>query len=158
MKNNGYEMLQPLNLPEYPCKIRRQDDQVSIFDVIRKKYVALTPEEWVRQNFLNYLMNSLGYPSSLIRVEAAIRLNGMAKRCDAVVYNRRAEPLMILEFKAQHIPLNQDVFDQAARYNLRIGVSYLVLSNGMEHYCCKTNPDAGGYKFLEAVPEYFDLG
>jgi len=145
-----------LNLPQYDFIIK-QENPVRIFDFIRKKYVALTPEEWVRQNFLRYLVMEKSYPQSLIFIEKNLQVNKMKRRCDAVVYNNAGIPLMIIEFKKPDVPINQAVFDQIARYNIPLKVKYLLVSNGMQHFCCSINFEDNTYQFLENVPEYTAL-
>ena len=123
-----------LNLPEYSAKIIERDGKNVIFDPIRKKYVALTPEEWVRQNFVHYLINHKEYPLSLMANEVLIKLNGTSKRCDTVLYNRDLSARMIVEYKAPHIEITQEVFNQITRYNMALKVDYLIVSNGLMHY------------------------
>jgi hypothetical protein len=143
----------PLNLPHYDFKISNEVP-AKIFDFIRKKYVVLTPEEWVRQNFLRYLVTEKKYPPPLILIEKTLKVNKMKKRCDAVVHSKAGMPLMIIEFKQPEVPISQDTFDQIARYNIPMKVEYLVVSNGMKHYCCLLDFDNNTYSFLEDVPDY----
>ncbi len=150
--------MQILNLPSYQFRIRQSDDKREIFDDIRKKFVALTPEEWVRQNFISWLKNEKKFPDSLIAVEMSLKLNKMQKRSDVVVYNTSAKPVLIVECKAPSIKINQDVFDQIARYNMTLKVKYLIVTNGMEHYCCVIDHANKKYHFLEDVPDYDDIG
>ena len=149
-------MLQ-LNLPIFQPKLKKTDGELHIFDQIRKRYLLLTPEEWVRQNFLNYLINHKGYPLSLMENEAMIKLNNMTRRCDTVVYNNKLEPLVIVEYKRPEITINQDVFNQIVRYNIVLRVDYLIVSNGLSHFCCKMNYEDQTYLFLEEIPEYGEL-
>ena len=151
-----YEML-PLNLPTASFKIINKDGKTSIFDVLRKKYVALTPEEWVRQHFTNYLLIYKGYPKGLLANEIQINLNGTKKRCDTVLFNRDLSARMIVEYKAATVPITQAVFDQITRYNMVLRVEYLIVSNGLNHYCCKIDYKTGKYHFLRDVPNYEDL-
>ncbi|MBR5435758.1 MAG: type I restriction enzyme HsdR N-terminal domain-containing protein [Muribaculaceae bacterium] len=147
--------MQKLNLPEYSdVRICRDGDALKIFDRIRKKYVALTPEEWVRQNFVNHLIENLGYPESLIANERGIELNGTSRRCDTVVFDRYGLPAMIVEYKAPTVNITQDVFDQIVRYNLVLHARFLIVSNGMTHYCCEIDTTTGAYTFLPAIPDY----
>lgn len=141
----------------YDFKTRLADGKQYIFDEIRKKYVVNTPEEWVRQNFIRYLINEKGYPGTLIGIEYEIRLNRLTKRCDAVVFSKKALPVMILEFKAPGVPVSQLVFDQIERYNKVLRVSYLLITNGLKHYCCKIDPDKNNYVFLNEIPFYKDI-
>lgn len=151
-----YEML-PLNLPKASFKIINKNGKESIFDVLRRKYVALTPEEWVRQHFINYLLNYKGYPKGLLANEIQINLNGTKKRCDSVLFNRDLTARMIIEYKAATVPITQAVFDQITRYNMVLKVRYLIVSNGMNHYCCKIDYLTGKYQFLKNVPNYDEL-
>ncbi|MBQ8361971.1 MAG: type I restriction enzyme HsdR N-terminal domain-containing protein [Bacteroidaceae bacterium] len=146
-----------LNLPPYTTKIVVRDGKKAIWDIIRRKYVALTPEEWVRQHFVHFLVEHKGYPVSLLANEVALTLNGTSRRCDTVLYNRSLSPRMIVEYKAPHIPINQKVFDQIGRYNLVFRVDYLIVSNGLSHYCCRMDYEHQSYVFLRDVPEYGEL-
>lgn len=146
-----------LNLPPYATKITVRDGKNAIWDVIRRKYVALTPEEWVRQHFVHFLVDHKGYPQALMANEVAISLNGMSRRCDTVLYNRTLTPRMIIEYKAPHIPITQKVFDQICRYNLVFRVDYLIVSNGLSHYCCRMDYEHQSYRFLADIPEYSEL-
>jgi len=151
-------MMPELNLPEYPVKIRsKTDGKREILDPVRKKFVRLTPEEWVRQHFLNFLVNSHHYPASLIHVEASLTYNRLSKRSDIVVYSRQGKPLMAVECKAPTVEITQKVFEQLAMYNFTLKVSYLVLTNGMQHYICRMEPENGHFTFLEEFPDYQDL-
>ncbi|HOY31504.1 MAG TPA: type I restriction enzyme HsdR N-terminal domain-containing protein [Bacteroidales bacterium] len=146
----------PLNLPPYEFSVR-QGAPPKIFDTIRKKYVALTPEEWVRQNFLRYLVVEKKYPASLIRIEHPLKVYKLQKRCDAVVCDNKGHPLVIVEFKSPDVALNQAVFDQISRYNIALKVKYLIVSNGMEHYCCIVDTKSRSCHFLDNIPEYSAL-
>ena len=147
-----------LKLPEYPARIRsKKDGKQEIFDPIRRKFVRLTPEEWVRQHFLNFLVNHHNYPASLIHVEASLTYNHLTKRSDIVVYSRQGKPMMAVECKAPTVGITQNVFEQLAMYNFTLKVSYLALTNGMQHYICRMVPENGGYTFLEELPEYNEL-
>ena len=128
-----------------------------IFDIIRKRYIALTPEEWVRQHFVSYLISYKGYPLGLIGNEISLRLNGQNRRCDTVIYDIYGSPLMIIEYKAPHITLNQEVFNQVIRYNIALKVKYLVVSNGINHYCCVMDYDNMCPHFLKEIPDYNEL-
>lgn len=143
-----------LNLPPYATKIKVRDGKNTIWDVLRRKYVALTPEEWVRQHFVHFLVEHKGYPASLLANEVALTLNGTSRRCDTVLYDRTLSPRMIIEYKAPHIPITQKVFDQIGRYNLVFRVDYLIVSNGLSHYCCRMDYEHGTYEFLTDVPDY----
>lgn len=149
--------MQKLNLPEYEFKLREQNGQNQIFDVFRKKYVALTPEEWVRQNFLIYLVKEKNYPQSLISVEAGLKLYKRSKRTDIVVYDKQGSPVLIVECKAPEIKINQNAFDQIVRYNIAIKVKYLIVTNGLEHFCCTLDYENNSYLFLQEIPEYKNI-
>ena len=146
-----------LNLPPYATKIAVRNGKNTIWDVIRRKYVALTPEEWVRQHFVHFLIEHKGYPASLLANEVALTLNGTSRRCDTVLYDRTLSPRTIIEYKAPHIPITQKVFDQICRYNLVFRVDYLIVSNGLSHYCCRMDYAHQSYEFLTDVPEYGEL-
>lgn len=146
-----------LNLPAFEAKIDLRNGKNVIFDVIRKRYVTLTPEEWVRQHFVHYLIAHKGYPMSLLANEVMIKLNGTTKRCDTVLYRRDLSARMIVEYKAPHIEITQAVFNQITRYNMVLKVDYLIVSNGMQHYCCKMNYETQSYVFLRVIPQYADL-
>ncbi len=146
-----------LNLPPYATKIAVRDGKNTIWDIIRRKYVALTPEEWVRQHFVHFLVEHKGYPVSLLANEVALVLNGTSRRCDTVLYDRTLSPRMIMEYKAPHIPITQKVFDQISRYNLVFRVDYLIVSNGLSHYCCRMDYENHSYQFLSDIPEYGEL-
>lgn len=128
-----------------------------VFDPVRKRWVALTPEEWVRQHVLNYLVHELGCPASLISVEHAIALNRLAKRADLVVHDRAARPLLLVECKAPHVPMDQRVLEQVARYNLVFRVPYLFVTNGLVHYACRIDRASGTVDFLGNIPRYADM-
>jgi type I site-specific restriction endonuclease len=146
-------MLQ-LNLPSYSFRIKIQNDKQFIFDNQRKKFVTLTPEEWVRQNFIRFLIEEKDYPASFIAVEKLVEVNGMRKRCDAIVYNSNFEPIMIVEFKAPQVSLIQKTFDQAAIYNSKLKVNYLIISNGLDHFSCMVDTENCRYNFLQTIPSY----
>lgn len=143
-----------LNLPQYAIKVVKRNGKPFIFDELRKKYVALTPEEWVRQHFVHFLLTGKGYPAGLTANEISLTLNGTAKRCDTVVYDRHARARMIIEYKAPHIEITQKVFDQISRYNMVLHVDYLVVSNGLQHYCCRMDYARRSYTFLQDIPDY----
>lgn len=146
-----------LNLPPYPFKISNKSGKKYIFDVLRKKYVILTPEEWVRQHFTHFLLEHKGYPEGLLANEVQLDLNGTKKRCDTVLYNRDLTARMIVEYKAPHVRITQTVFDQITRYNMVLKVEYLVVTNGIFHYCCHIDYAARSYVFLPDIPAYGDL-
>ena len=146
-----------LNLPAFEVKMKDEGAKKLIFDVIRRKYVALTPEEWVRQHFVHYLIEQLGYPQELLANEVEVSLNGTSKRCDTVLYNRDLQARMIVEYKAADVNISQKVFNQIMRYNMVLRVQYLIVSNGLEHYCCKLDYSNNSYEFLSEIPSYSSL-
>lgn len=146
-----------LNLPLYPIKVINRTGRKAVFDVLRKKHVALTPEEWVRQQFVHFLLNEKHYPAGLVANEVSLQINGTSKRCDTVVYNRQAQPCVIVEYKAPHIEITQKVFSQICRYNLALKVDYLIVSNGLQHYCCKMEYATQSYSFLRNIPCYEEI-
>lgn len=147
-----------LNLPDFQIKLSGTTEKPSIWDVLRRKYVALTPEEWVRQHFVHYLIEHLGYPSSLLANEVNLQVgNGKKLRADTVLYDTELHPRMIVEYKAPDIPLTQKVFEQVGAYNLLLHVDYLVVSNGMQSYCCKMDYRHQKYLYLEKIPNYQNI-
>lgn len=146
-----------LNIPPYNSKVTYINGKKMIFDFVRNKYVALTPEEWVRQNFVHFLIEHKGYPKGLITNEIQVILNGTKKRCDTVLYDRDLKAKLIVEYKAPSIIITQSVFDQITRYNMVLKVDYLIVSNGMNHYCCKIDYKNNTYVFLKDIPNYSEL-
>ena len=147
-----------LNLPKYDLKVRKNSiGEFEIFDEFRKKYLYLTPEEWVRQNFLHFLVNEYQYPKSLIEIEKGLSLNKLQKRADALVYNTSGKPVLLLEFKAPHIKLSQNVMEQIARYNLHFKVPYLIVSNGMEHLYFHINFNTQTVTPLQEIPNFNEI-
>lgn len=146
-----------LNLPPYEAKIQQSNGKDQIFDDLRRCYVALTPEEWVRQHFVHMLIEHKGFPATLTANEVAISLNGMSRRCDTVVYDKGLRPRAIIEYKAPSVKIDGKVFAQIARYNLVLRVDYLIVSNGLHHYCCKMDYDNNSYTFLNEIPAYTDI-
>lgn len=146
-----------LNLPDGDFNIKRIDQKPFIWDRLRKKYVALTPEEWVRQHFVNYLIVDKQYPEALMANEVQISLNRQKKRCDSVVYKKDLSSLVIIEYKAPDIKIDQYVFDQIVRYNIVLRVKYLIVSNGIQHYCCIVDYENQTYRFLTDIPVYKEL-
>lgn len=143
-----------LNLPPYDAKIQTADGQTRIFDVLRRRFVALTPEEWVRQHFVQHLLTSYGYPSGLMANEVSLTLNGMSRRCDTVVYDRSLRARIIIEYKRPTVEITQRVFDQISRYNMVMQVDFLIVSNGMAHYCCRMDYGRQTYEFLPDIPTF----
>lgn len=148
-----------LNLPPAGAPVRADADSrrggMEIYDPLRRKWVALTPEEWVRQHFTAFLATERAFPAALMANEVALRLNGTSRRCDTVVYDRSLRPLCIVEYKAPSVQITQKVFDQIARYNSVLMAPYLIVSNGLSHYCCRYG--ATGYTFLPEIPAYADM-
>ena len=149
--------MQHLSLPDHGVKLKHDADGAKVFDPVRRKWVVLTPEEWVRQHFLQHLVNDLGCPLSLIAVEKSITLNGMSKRADLVVHGNSGEPIALVECKAPEVKVVQAVFDQAARYNIVFKVKWLLVTNGLEHYCCAIDHQQGSVRFLPRLPQYAEL-
>jgi type I restriction enzyme R protein N-terminal domain protein len=146
-----------LNLPPFEIKLRGTKAQPQIFDILRKKYIALTPEEWVRQHFVHFLVEHKGYPAALMANEIQLKVGEKTLRADSVLYSRNLKPRMIIEYKAPHIPITQKVFDQISIYNMLLHVDYLVVSNGLQHYICKMDYNDKKYLFLEDIPDYEEL-
>jgi len=147
--------MEKLNLPGITARIRDgKNGKKEIFDEIRKKFVNLTPEEWVRQHFLHFMIARLGFPASLIVVEAAIKYNKMVKRFDILVYRADGKPCMMVECKSPGVEITQAVFDQVAMYNMTLMVDYLAVTNGMAHYACKIDHENRTYAFLRDIPNY----
>ncbi len=144
----------PLNLPPYETKISNSEGKTQIFDSLRRCYVALTPEEWVRQHFVNFLITMRGYSQALMSNEVSINLNGTKKRCDTVVYDKELRPRVIIEYKAPTVKITKEVFAQISRYNLVLKVDYLIVSNGLQHFCCKMDYQKNSYVFLQDIPSY----
>ena len=146
-----------LNLPDFTFRIKTENSRTEIFDIIRKKFVALTNEEWVRQNIIHYLIFEKGYPLGLIAVEAGFKVHRLFKRADIIVHDKTGNPLMIVECKAPSVLINQEVFDQIARYNLKINVKYLLVTNGLNHYFCVLDHLNGKWNFFNDVLDYPQL-
>ena len=143
-----------LNLPPYPIKIQEKGEKRQIFDFLRRKWVALTPEEWVRQHFTHFLVEHKNYPQALLANEVELRIGEKRLRCDTLLYNKELRPRMIIEYKAPTIQIQQKTFDPISAYNLLLKVDYLVVSNGLSHYCCKMDYERQSYQFLEDIPDY----
>ncbi len=146
-----------LNLPPFDMKLSGTRQHPKILDVLRRRFVALTPEEWVRQHFVHFLIDHKGYPAALLANEIQLKCGEKTLRADSVLYSRELVPRMIIEYKAPHIPITQKVFDQISAYNLLLHVDFLMVSNGMEHYICKMDYEAGKYSFLKEIPNYENL-
>jgi len=149
--------MEPLNLPTYFFRIKEDRGKKYIFDEIRRRFVLLTPEEWVRQHLVNYLVTVKNFPLPLISVEKGFQNNKRKHRYDLLVYNRKGEPIMIIECKAPDVEINQHVFDQAGRYNNKYNATYMLISNGLKHYCCQINKLNRQYSFLHEIPDYSEL-
>lgn len=146
-----------LNLPQIKANIRQERGKTVIFDPIRQRYVALTPEEWVRQHFTSFLIHYRSFPVSLMGNEVTITLNRMTRRCDTVAYSRNLRPLVIVEYKAPTVAITRKTLTQACTYNLVLRVPYIILSNGLKHYCCHIDYANNSYSFLDNVPTYADV-
>jgi hypothetical protein len=147
-------MMQALNLPTYLFNTKSESGRTYILDTIRKKYVLLTPEEWVRQHIIKYLSEEKKVPLSLMAVETGFTYNKLQRRTDVLVYDRSGNAIAIVECKAPAVKLTTLVFDQILRYNLNFKVPYLIITNGMQHYCCKLDFETSGYVFLKEIPSY----
>tara|TARA_B100001142_G_C14134439_1_gene578184 strand:- start:67 stop:519 length:453 start_codon:yes stop_codon:yes gene_type:complete len=143
-----------LSLPIYKLKLKVIEEKTHIFDVVRKKYLVLTPEEWVRQNFIHYLNQEKKYPLGLMGVEQMVKYNSLKTRADIVLYNKEGNPNIIVECKAPKVKITQDTFYQIAKYNLILKVDYLILTNGVKHYCCKMRYVDNNFVFLKEIPNY----
>ena len=148
---------QELNLPAYDVTVRGTREKPEIFDFLRKRYVTLTPEEWVRQHFTHWLVEQKGYPKGLLGNEITLRCGDKRLRCDSILYNKEAQPQMIIEYKAPTVAVTQRVFNQISVYNLLLHVDYLVVSNGLQHYCCRMDYERQTYTFLQDIPDYSQM-
>ena len=146
-----------LNLPPYQIRVKETGGRKQVFDILRRKYVALTPEEWVRQHFIHYLIEHKNYPASLLANEVPLQIGEKRMRADSVLYDNQLHPRIIIEYKAPNITLTQKVFDQITVYNLLLHVDYLIVSNGMTTYICKMDYEKQTYKFLESIPNYENI-
>ncbi len=146
--------MQKLNFPNYKFRLKNTENKISIFDVIRKKFVILTPEEWVRQHVVHFLITEKHYPPHLIAVEKQLKINDLIKRFDVLVFDSDAKPLVLIECKAPKITINQTVFDQIARYNLTIDAKYMMVTNGLTHYYSIMNNSLEKYDFLRDLPDF----
>ncbi|HTF20038.1 MAG TPA: type I restriction enzyme HsdR N-terminal domain-containing protein [Chryseolinea sp.] len=148
----------PLNLPPYEHTLKREGDKVFILDMLRKKYLLLTPEEWVRQHFVHYLINDQGYPKALMKIEGGLKFNSLAKRSDIVVFTRTGNPWMLVECKAPDQKLRQATIEQAATYNHTLRAPFIVITNGMSHICCEVDWTTGTTKQLRSLPAFGQHG
>jgi hypothetical protein len=151
---NNFERL---NFPDTALKIKYENDRAFVFDNIRKKWLLLTPEEWVRQHLVNYLITFKHFPASLISLEAGLKYNTLAKRTDLVVYNKLGKALMVIECKASEVSISQQVIEQVSRYNKTIGAKYLCVSNGLKHYCWSFNEEMQQFDFLTEIPDFNEI-
>lgn len=149
--------MQALNLPDHGVKLRHDADGDRVWDPLRKKWLVCTPEEWVRQHLLNHLLIDLGCPASLTGLERTLTLNGLTKRADIVVHDPAGKALLLVECKAPNVRIDQRVFEQAARYNVVLRVPYLMVSNGLVHYCCRVEHSTGSVDFLPKVPPFGEM-
>jgi hypothetical protein len=147
----------PLNLPPFDIKLQGSREHPRIFDILRRRYVALTPEERVRQSFIHYLIEHLGYPATLLANEISLQVGQKQLRADSVLYDTQLHPRMIIEYKAPHINITQKVFEQISVYNLLLHADYLIVSNGLQHFCCKMDYNGKKYLFLDHIPRYEEL-
>ena len=146
--------MQQLNFPSYSFRFKNSENKVSIFDAIRKKFIILTPEEWVRQHVVQFLMTEKNYPQSLLNVEKVLQVNGLRKRYDIVVYNSDGTIHILIECKAPEVTISQNTFDQIAQYNMTLQSNYLMVTNGMNHYFCQMDFENEKYQFLTELPNY----
>ena len=149
--------MKELSLPSYDVKLRGTREKPEIFDFLRRRYVTLTLEEWVRQHFTHFLVEHKGYPQALLGNEIELRIGEKRLRCDSILYNNVLEPRMIIEYKAPTVPVTQKVFNQISTYNLLLHVDYLIVSNGMQHYCCRMDYEHERYEFMQGIPDYQEL-
>ena len=146
--------MQNLNFPTYSFRLKNSENNTHIFDVVRKKFVVLQPEEWVRQHCIQYLIQEKNYPISLINVEKVVLINGLKKRYDIVVFDSNGSLVLVVECKAPKVKISQTTFDQIARYNLTLKAHYLMVTNGLNHYFCTMNHDFESFEFLQNLPDY----
>jgi hypothetical protein len=146
--------MEKLNFPDYSFRFKNSENKVSIFDEIRKKFILLTPEEWVRQHTIQFLLQEKKYPKSYINAEKNISVNGTKKRYDLVVFKPNGELFLLVECKAPEVTISQQTFDQIARYNLKLNADYLMVTNGLNHYFCEMNLEEEKYIFLKELPEF----
>ncbi len=143
-----------LNLPSFSFKFKSMENKLYIFDILRKKYVVSTPEEWVRQNFAQYLIQNKNYPKSIIAIEKQLNVNNLFKRTDILIFDKNGNPDIIVECKAPSVKIDQKAFDQIARYNLKLNANYLIVTNGLQHFYCKIDYVLKKYHFLKDIPPY----
>jgi hypothetical protein len=146
--------MQELNFPNYSFRFKNSENKVAIFDEIRKKFILLTPEEWVRQNTIKFILQEKKYPKSYLNVEKIIKINDLIKRYDIVVFQPNGKIFLLIECKAPEVSITQNTFDQIARYNLSLKAEYLMVTNGLNHYFCKMDFEKEEYIFLKDLPEF----
>jgi len=146
--------MQQLNFNSYQFRFKNSEGKISIFDEIRRKFIILTPEEWVRQHVVQYLLQEKKYPKSYINVEKVIKLNGLIKRYDVVVFQPNGKLFLLVECKSADIIINQTTFDQIARYNMALESEYLMVTNGLNHYFCQMDYQSEKYNFLKELPDF----
>jgi hypothetical protein len=143
-----------LNLPEFEYSVKKAEGKVWIFDIIRKRFLVLTPEEWVRQHFVNYIITDLKYPRALIKIETGLIYNKLSKRSDIIVYNRDGLPWMVIECKAPDQKLSQQTLEQVTMYNASMKAKYIVVTNGLQHFCCEVNWNEKATTLMKSFPDY----
>lgn len=143
-----------LNFPEFNFRLRTAGTVREIFDSVRGKWIVLTPEEWVRQHVITWLRDVKKYPGSLMAIEKQIKVNGLSRRCDVICHDKQTQPLVIVECKSPDVNITQELFDQAARYNLTVGAKYFLLTNGLRHFCCVMDHEKQEWTFLQELPAY----
>ena len=146
--------MQKLNFPAYTFRFKNSENKVSIFDEIRKKFIILTPEEWIRQHVIQFLLQDKNYPKSYINVEKLIKVNDLSKRYDVIVYQTNGEIYLLIECKSSDVKIDQNTFDQIARYNLTLKAKYLMVTNGLNHYFCQMDFENEKYIFLKELPNF----
>ncbi len=149
--------MQKLNFPSYSFRLKNSENKVAIFDDIRKKFIILTPEEWVRQHTVQFLLQEKNYPKSYLNVEKSIKINDVNKRYDIVVFQPNGEIFLLIECKAPEVNITQNTFDQIARYNLKLNAKYLMVTNGLNHYFCQMDFEKEQYVFLKELPDFTNL-
>ena len=152
-----YICMMKLNLPPFELKVKKQNNKDYIFDRLRKQFTRLTPEEYVRQHFINYLIEHKNYSEALMANEVMIEVGNLKKRCDTVLYDRFMNPMLVVEYKSPAVKITQETFDQIVMYNTTLQVPWLIVSNGLQHFCCKIDYESGGYRFEVEIPNYSDL-
>lgn len=144
----------PLNLPASPLKLTKNQNKVYVFDILRKKNLILTPEEWVRQQWIHFLHTYKAYPLALMKTEGGLIMNDLQKRSDLLIYNNKGEKILLAEFKAPSVKITASTFEQISHYNTVHKIPLLLVSNGLEHYYCTINFEAGTYNFIKDLPNY----